>query len=60
MMLNKFIIAGQSNTGKSYLFDQIVEDMGLTPIGFRMKDFTIENEFRGYYIHSIAELAGLS
>ncbi|MDE7307612.1 MAG: hypothetical protein K2N61_02965 [Lachnospiraceae bacterium] len=58
MMLNKFIIAGQSNTGKSYLFDRIVEDMGLTPIGFRMKDFTIENEFRGYYIHSIAELQG--
>lgn len=56
MILNKFVIIGQSNTGKSCLFDQIVGDMGLNPIGFRMKDFTIENEFRGYYIHSIAEL----
>lgn len=58
MNLNKFIIIGQSNTGKSCLFDQIVEDMELNPIGFRMKDFTIENEFRGYYIHSIADLEG--
>lgn len=56
MMLNKFIITGQSNTGKSYLFDRVVEDMGLNPIGFRMKDFTIENEFRGYYIHSLVNL----
>lgn len=56
MILNKFVIIGQSNTGKSCLFDQIAGDMGLNPIGFRMKDFTIENEFRGYYIHSIAEL----
>ena len=58
MMLNKFIIIGQSNTGKSCLFDRIAEDIGLNPIGFRMKDFTIENQFRGYYIHSIAELPG--
>lgn len=56
MVLNKFVIIGQSNTGKSCLFDQIAEDMNLNPIGFRMKDFTIENEFRGYYIHSIEDL----
>ncbi|MDY5576687.1 MAG: nucleoside-triphosphatase [Lachnospiraceae bacterium] len=56
MSLNKFVIIGQSNTGKSCLFDQIAEDMGLNPVGFRMKDFTIENEFRGYYFHSIVEL----
>lgn len=58
MVLNKFVIIGQSNTGKSCLTDKIVEDMKLNPIGFRMKDFTIENEFRGYYIHSIRELEG--
>lgn len=56
MGLNKFVIIGKSNTGKSCLVDQVVEDMDLRPIGFRMKDFTIENEFRGYYIHSIREL----
>lgn len=56
MVLNKFVIIGQSNTGKSCLFDTIVENKGLRPIGFRMKDFMIENEFRGYYIHSIREV----
>lgn len=56
MGLSKFVIIGQSNTGKSCLVDKIVEDMGLNPVGFRMKDFTIEGEFRGYYIHSIIEL----
>ena len=56
MTLNKFVIIGQSNTGKSCLFDEIVEDRQLRPIGFRMKDFMIENEFRGYYIHSIQDL----
>ena len=56
MTLNKFVIIGQSNTGKSCLFDEIVEDRELRPIGFRMKDFMIENEFRGYYIHSIQDL----
>ncbi len=56
MSLNKFVIVGQSNTGKSCLADKIMEIKELKPIGFRMKDFTIENEFRGYYIHSIREL----
>ncbi len=58
MVLNKFVIVGQSNTGKSCLFDQVAEDMNLNPIGFRMKDFTIENQFRGYYIHSILNVEG--
>lgn len=58
MVLNKFVIVGQSNTGKSCLFDQVAEDMNLNPVGFRMKDFTIENQFRGYYIHSILNVEG--
>ena len=57
-MVNKFIIIGKSNTGKSALIDSIIEDKKLRPIGFRMKDFMIENEFRGYYIHSILEVLG--
>ncbi|MFQ9933028.1 MAG: nucleoside-triphosphatase [Lachnospiraceae bacterium] len=57
-MVNKFIIIGNSNTGKSAVLDKILEDTGYRPIGFRMKDFQIENEFRGYYIHSILEVEG--
>ena len=38
MTLNKFVIIGQSNTGKSCLFDEIVEDRELRPIGFRIQD----------------------
>ena len=30
MTLNKFVIIGQSNTGKSCLFDEIVEDRQLS------------------------------
>lgn len=57
-MVNKFVIIGQSNTGKSAVLDKILEDTGYRPIGFRMKDFQIENEFRGYYIHSILDVEG--
>lgn len=57
-MLNKFVIIGKSNTGKSSVLDKILEDTGFRPIGFRMKDFQIENEFRGYYIHSILDVDG--
>lgn len=56
MEFKKFVIIGNSNTGKTCLFDKVAEDMGLNPVGFRMKALTIENEFRGYYIHSIVEL----
>lgn len=57
-MLNKFVIVGKSNTGKSAVLDKILEDTGYRPIGFRMRDFKIENEFRGYYMHSIMEIDG--
>ena len=57
-MLNKFIITGKSNTGKSSVLDKILEDSGYRSIGFRMKDFVIENEFRGYYIHSLLPVEG--
>ncbi len=56
MDFKNFVVIGNSNTGKTCLFDKIAEDMGLNPVGFRMKTFTVENEFRGYYIHSILEL----
>lgn len=57
-MLNKFVIIGKSNTGKSFILDQLLEDTKYRPIGFRMKDFKIENAFRGYYIHSILDVDG--
>lgn len=57
-MVNKFVITGKSNTGKSFVLDKILEDTNYRPIGFRMKDFKIENEFRGYYIHSILDVEG--
>lgn len=57
-MVNKFIIIGKSNTGKSFVLDEILKDTNYRPIGFRMKDFKIENEFRGYYIHSILNVEG--
>lgn len=58
MKLNKFVIIGRSNTGKSAVLDRILEDTGYRQIGFRMKDFKIENEFRGYYMHSILDVEG--
>ena len=44
MDFKNFVIIGNSNTGKTCLFDKIAEDMGLNPVGFRMKTFTVENE----------------
>lgn len=58
MMLNKFVIIGRSNTGKSAILDRVLEDMELRQIGFRIRDFKIENEFRGYYMHSILDVEG--
>lgn len=58
MMLNKFVIIGRSNTGKSGILDRVLEDMELRQIGFRMRDFKIENEFRGYYMHSVLDVEG--
>ncbi len=57
-MAKKFVIIGKSNTGKSFLLDKVLEDKNLRPIGFRMHDFQIEGEFRGYYIHSILDVDG--
>lgn len=58
MMLNKFVIIGRSNTGKSAILDRVLEDLELRQIGFRIRDFKIENEFRGYYMHSILDVEG--
>ena len=57
-MCNKFVITGKSNTGKSSVLDKILEDKNYRPLGFRMNHIKIENEFRGYYIHSIKEVEG--
>ncbi len=59
-MINKFVIIGKSNTGKSAVLDRVLEDTGYRQIGFRMRDFQIENEFRGYYIHSILDVEGFN
>lgn len=58
MNINKFVIVGRSNTGKSAVLDRVLEDCELRQIGFRMRDFQIEDEFRGYYIHSMLEVEG--
>lgn len=58
MKPNKFVIIGQSNTGKSYLMDSLVEKLGLRAVGYRMHSIQFENEFKGYYIHSIDDVEG--
>lgn len=58
MKPNKFVIIGQSNTGKSYLMDSLIEKNNLRAIGYRMHSFQFENEFKGYYIHSIDDVEG--
>lgn len=56
--MNKFLIIGKSNTGKSYLMDEIIEKNNLRPVGFRMHSFMFENEFKGYYMSSIKDVEG--
>ena len=56
--MNKFLIIGKSNTGKSYLMDEILEKNNLRPVGFRMHSIFFENEFKGYYISSIKDVEG--
>ncbi len=58
MKPNKFVIIGQSNTGKSYLMDSLIEKLGLRAVGYRMHSIQFENEFKGYYIHSIDDVEG--
>ncbi len=56
--MNKFLIIGKSNTGKSCLMDEIVEKNNLRPVGFRMHSIVYENEFKGYYMNSIKDVEG--
>ena len=56
--MSKFLIIGQSNTGKSYLMDEILEKHNLRPVGFRMHSIVFENEFKGYYMSSIKDVEG--
>lgn len=56
--MNKFLILGKSNTGKSCLMDEIIEKNNLRPIGFRMHSIVFENEFKGYYMNSIKDVEG--
>lgn len=56
--MNKFLIIGKSNTGKSCLMDEIIEKNNLRPVGFRMHSIVYENEFKGYYMSSIKEVEG--
>ncbi len=58
MKPNKFVIIGQSNTGKSYLMDSLIEKHNLRAIGYRMHSIQFENEFKGYYIQSIDDVIG--
>lgn len=58
MKPNKFVIIGKSNTGKSYLMDSLIEKFKLRAIGYRMHSIKFENEFKGYYIHSIDDVEG--
>ena len=56
--MSKFLIIGQSNTGKSCLMDEILEKNNLRPVGFRMRSIVFENEFKGYYMSSINDVEG--
>ena len=56
--MNKFLIIGNSNTGKSCLMDEIIEKNNLRPVGFRMRSIVYENEFKGYYMSSIKDVGG--
>lgn len=56
--MNKFLIIGKSNTGKSCLMDEIIEKNNLRPVGFRMHSIVYENEFKGYYMNSIKDVEG--
>ncbi|MBQ6813987.1 MAG: hypothetical protein IJP13_00445 [Lachnospiraceae bacterium] len=56
--MNKFLIIGKSNTGKSCLMDELIENNGLRPVGFRMHGIVFENEFKGYYMNSIKPVEG--
>ena len=56
--MNKFLIIGKSNTGKSCLMDEIIEKNGLRPVGFRMHSIVFEGEFKGYYMSSIKNVEG--
>lgn len=58
MKPNKFVIVGNSNTGKSYLMDSIIDKHNLKAIGYRMHSIQFENEFKGYYMQSIEEVEG--
>lgn len=58
MKPNKFVITGKSNTGKSYLMDTLIEKFNLRTIGYRMHSIQYENEFKGYYMHSILDVEG--
>ncbi len=57
-MRKNFVVIGKSNTGKSCLMDDIVENRKLNPVGFRMHSISQENEFKGYYIESLRDVAG--
>ena len=56
--MNKFLIIGKSNSGKSCLMDEIIEKNGLRPVGFRMHSIVFEGEFKGYYMSSIKNVEG--
>lgn len=56
--MNKFLIIGKSNSGKSCLMDELLEKNGLRPVGFRMHSIVFENEFKGYYMSSIKDVEG--
>lgn len=57
-MRKNFVVIGKSNTGKSGLMDEIVENKDLKPIGFRMHSISVDNEFKGYYMESLKDVEG--
>lgn len=57
-MRNKFVVVGKSNTGKSFLMDEIIAKTEMKPVGFRMHAITLDNEFKGYYMESLKEVEG--
>lgn len=56
MKKSNIIITGQRKVGKSYLINQLIENLNLRTSGFQTLPYQIDGEDRGYYFHSLIPL----
>ena len=52
----KFLITGSPGSGKSTLIRRLVESLGWRTAGYCTWPYQIENELRGYYLHSLTDI----